>query len=373
MARGRCTSLAGLQDVDRDAWKLSCRRGRDVWGGCRGAHRRRTRRARSSLSRARNHRMQNPLMLASPGGAPPVLSSVRHAVKHSLFAVGYYHYRLSNTAFPGLAVLCYHGVRTSDESVPFSDLHVTKATFEGHCRLISDTCNPISLADFREARHSEQTLPPRSVLVTFDDGYRGVLEHALPLLERHGIPAAVFVSVEPVLDERHFWFDIFSRRRGEAAVLEARTLAYDDWRRLVTSNAAAAEAFESHRPLTSAELTRLAGSPLIEIGAHTLTHPTLAHVSAADQRREIAGSRLALQRVLNKPVTAFAYPYGKVGEDYTAETVSVVADAGFDVAFTTGASYAAPQCDPLQIPRFTMLDTVGEVELAHRLVHSWHA
>ena len=102
-------------------------------------------------------------------------------------------------------------------------------------------------------------------------------------------------------------------------------------------------------------------------------HPTLAHASAADQRREIAGSKLALQRVLDKPVTAFAYPYGKVGEDYTAETVSVVADAGFDAAFTTGASFAAPQCDLLQIPRFTMLDTVGEVELAHRLVHSWHA
>jgi peptidoglycan/xylan/chitin deacetylase (PgdA/CDA1 family) len=317
--------------------------------------------------------MPDPLMLASSGGAAPVLSSVRHALKQSLFAVGYYHHRLSNTAFPGVAVLCYHGVRTSDESVPFSDLHVTKATFEGHCRLLADACNPISLADFREARRSERTLPPRSVLVTFDDGYRGVLEHALPILERHGIPAAVFVSVEPVLDERHFWFDAFSRRRGEAAVLEARALPYDDWRRLVTPSATAAEALETHRPLTSAELTRLAASPFIEIGAHTLTHPTLAHASAADQRREIAGSRLALQRVLNTPVTAFAYPFGKVGEDYTAETVTVVADAGFHLAFTTAASFAVPQGDPLQIPRFTMLDTVGEVELAHRLVHSWHA
>ena len=317
--------------------------------------------------------MPGPVMLASPGGAGPALSSIRHVVKQSLFAVGYYHRRLSSTAFPGPTVLCYHSVRTPEESVPFSDLHVTKPTFESHCRLIADACSPISLAEVREAWRGRRTLPPRSVLVTFDDGYRGVLDHALPILERYGIPAAVFVSVEPVLDERHFWFDTVCRYGGEAAVLQARTLPYDDWRTLVTSSAAAAEACESHRPLTSAELIRLAASPLIEIGAHTLTHPTLAHASAADQRREIAGSRLALQRVLDKPVTAFAYPYGKAGEDYTTETVSVVADTGFDLAFTTAASFAVPEGDPLQIPRFTMLDAVGEVELAHRLVHSWRA
>ena len=317
--------------------------------------------------------MPGPVMLASPGGAGPILSSIRHVVKQSLFAVGYYHHRLSTTAFPGPTVLCYHGVRASDESVPFSDLHVTEATFERHCRLIARACSPISLADLREAWRGHRTLPPRSVLVTFDDGYRGVLDHALPVLERYGIPAVVFVSVEAVLDQRHFWFDTLCRRRGEAAVLQARTLPYDEWRTLAASSADAADASESHRPLRFAELTRLAASPFIEIGAHTLTHPTLAHASAVDQRREIVGSRLALQGVLDRPVTAFAYPYGTFGEDYTTETVSLVADAGFDLAFTTAASFAVPHGDPLQIPRFTMLDTVGEVELAHRLVHSWRA
>jgi hypothetical protein len=62
-----------------------------------------------------------------------------------------------------------------------------------------------------------------------------------------------------------------------------------------------------------------------------------------------------------------------VFEDYTAESVSFVRDARFDLGFTTGASFATVDGDPLQIPRFMMLDTVRDVELAHRLVHSWHA
>ena len=312
--------------------------------------------------------MPNAVML-TPRHAP----WLRRAIKQSLFAVGYYHHRLSASAFPGVAVLCYHGVRRSDDSVPFSDLHVTKATFEQHCRLIANACNAISLSEFREARRNGRDLPRRSVIVTFDDGYRGVLEHALPILERYGIPATVFVSAAPVVERRHFWFDALCRRQGEAAVLKARTLPYQQWRALTEATATALEEIESHRPLTLEELQRLAASPLIEIGAHTMTHPTLALAPVDDQQREIAEGRAALERVLGKRVTAFAYPYGNVFEDYTSETVTLVRDARFDLAFSTGASFATPECDPFQIPRFMMLDAVGDVELAHRLVHSWHA
>src|SRR5262245_19564943 len=166
--------------------------------------------------------MPDAVMLASPGGSPSVRSSVPHAIKRSLFAIGYYHQRLATAVFPGVAVLCYHGIGTADDSTRFSDLHVTDATFERHCRFISDTCDPISLAEFREARQGGRALPPRSVIVTFYDGYRGVLDHALPIIERYAIPAAVFVSAEPVLNGHHFWFDALHRLEGETAVADAR-------------------------------------------------------------------------------------------------------------------------------------------------------
>ena len=73
------------------------------------------------------------------------------------------------------------------------------------------------------------------------------------------------------------------------------------------------------------------------------------------------------------PVDAFAYPYGGLRQDYLPETVGIVREAGFTSAFTTGESFATLDGDPFQIPRFVMLESVGDVELAHRLLHSWHA
>jgi peptidoglycan/xylan/chitin deacetylase (PgdA/CDA1 family) len=306
-----------------------------------------------------------------PRSSEPKLSGVRRSVKRTLYNVGYYHRRLSQLQFPGVAVLCYHGIRAAGEDTPFRDLHVTEKTFESHCRLLAETCNPISVEDFLAARSGARALPVRPVIVTFDDGYRAVLDRALPVLERYRVPATVFTCVEPVLKSRHFWFDVLCRLEGEASVLRARSLPYGDWRVLAQSIDIAAHDFETHRPMTRGELQRLAESPLIEIGGHTLTHPTLARASVVEQRHEVGGCRDTLHDVVNKPIQAFAYPYGDVFHDFLPEAADVVRDTGFSLAFTTREAFATLNGDPFQIPRFMMLEGISDVELAHRLVHSW--
>lgn len=302
-----------------------------------------------------------------------VFGAVRRVVKHTLFSVGYYHQRLAQSGFPGIAILCYHGIRSRiDPRVPFNELHVDPDVFDAHCRLIATACNPISLDDFRGVLESNRPLPPRPVIVTFDDGYRSVLEYGLPSLEQYGIPAAVFVCTEPVLRSQHFWFDTLCRRQGEQAVLDAATIPYQDWRRQKDSMAAPCYEHEKHRPMTVTELRQLAASPLIEIGGHTLTHPALARASVDEQRCEIAGNRTALEELIGKPVNAFAYPFGQIGTHYSPETVAVVRQAGFDMAFTTEPSFVTNHEDTCDIPRFVILDAVTDVELAHRLTHSWH-
>ena len=312
-------------------------------------------------------------MIATQPGAP-MFPAVRRGGKHALFALGYYRRRLSQLEFPGIAILCYHGVRANGrEPAPFKELHVTQQTFEAHCRLLSESCNPISLDDLRAARAGTRALPPRPVLITFDDGYRGVLEHALPALERHNVPAVVFVCAGPVLAGTCFWFDVLCRTSGEAAVLEARGAPYEEWRTLITGFETQAPEWERHRPLTLGELERLAASPLVEIGGHTMSHPTLALTPIDDQSREIVECRHTLQAALHKPIDAFAYPYGSSQQDYTADTAAVVRQAGFSFAFTTGETFGTTTGDPFQIPRFVMLESVDEAELAHRLSHSWLA
>src|SRR5687767_12431597 len=114
---------------------------------------------------------------------------VRRAVKQGLYSARYFHLRLRQSGLPGVAVLCFHGVRgTAAEDVPFRDLHVTRTTLDSVCRAISECCTPIDLETLRDVRRGVRALPPRAVVVTFDDGYRGVLEHGLPVLERYRIP-----------------------------------------------------------------------------------------------------------------------------------------------------------------------------------------
>ncbi len=293
--------------------------------------------------------------------------------KHGMHSTGYYHHRLAQMEFPGVAVLCYHGIRgdgTGD--LPFRDLHVDRNAFEGHCRILRECCSPISAAQLLAAL-SGASLPPRPVLVTFDDGYRSVLDLGLPILEQHEIPAAVFVCVEPIVRCEHFWYDSVCRAHGSEAVAAARRFGTAEWRTLAKATATPAHASDAHRPMTTGELHRLAASPLIEIGGHTMTHLTLALAGIEEQRHEIETCRDAVTALVGKIPAGFAYPYGLRPDDYSAETVTLVAAAGFTCGFSTHEQFASRDCSPFEIPRFVMVDGIDEAELAHRLAHSWHA
>ena len=307
------------------------------------------------------------------GYAAPPLTRVRHAVKRALLSSGYYARRLARLEFPGVAVLCYHSVRGgNDGPLPFNELHVTENTFARHCELISEHCHPISLADLLAARSGARALPARAVLVTFDDGYRAVLDLALPILERYKGPAIVFGCSGPIMRGTHFWFDSVYRSAGEGAVLDGRRAPVAAWLQLVHASQTPASPSERHRPLTVEELKQLAASPLIAIGGHTLSHPTLALMTVEEQRREVEGCRNVLAELVGSPIDAFAYPYGMSRRDYSPDTVSAVGHAGFGLGFTTGQVFAALDCPAYEIPRFVMLDSIDAVELAHRLSYSWH-
>jgi len=292
--------------------------------------------------------------------------------KYGLHSTGYYHHRLTQVEFPGVAVLCYHGIRGDGTgNLPFHDLHVDRSAFEGHCRILRDYCSPISAPQLLAALNGAP-LPPRPVLVTFDDGYRSVLDLGLPLLEQYEIPVAVFVCVEPIVRREHFWYDSMYRARGSEAVAAARRLGTAEWRTMAGATATPAHASDVHRPMTTEELHRLAASPLIEIGGHTMTHLTLAFAGIEEQRSEIETCRDTVTALVGKIPAGFAYPYGLRPGDYSGDTVALVAAAGFKYGFSTYQQFASRDCNPFEIPRFVMVDGIDEAELAHRLAHSWH-
>jgi len=301
------------------------------------------------------------------------LGAVRSHAKALLMSAGHYGRRLAGRRFPGVAVLCYHGVRSDHlpkGAMPLEALHVGQRELSEHCRLIAETCHPIELATFQAAL-AGGPLPPRPVLVTFDDGYRSVLSLALPVLRHFRIPAAVFAISGPIADGRLFWFDAVARLLGKAEVERAKQLPYAAFRELALRHAQTAVVDDPCAPLSVAELRSLAAAPDIAIGAHTVEHPILARAALAEQRAEIVGSRERLEGWLDRPVTTFAYPNGRPGLDYTPETLALLAELGFAAGFNTANGFARPTSPPLEVPRFLMLSGISATELAHRFSYSW--
>jgi peptidoglycan/xylan/chitin deacetylase (PgdA/CDA1 family) len=94
----------------------------------------------------------------------------------------------------------------------------------------------------------------------------------------------------------------------------------------------------------------------MEIGAHTQSHPILARISDDAARSEIFESKRDLEVLTQGEVRYFAYPNGTPCEDYTVRDVKLVAEAGFDAAFSTSWGVVTRDWDQFQIPRFTPWD-----------------
>lgn len=280
----------------------------------------------------------------------------------------------------------------------------------------------------REAVHalSHGQLPQRAVIVTFDDGYADNLQNAKPLLEQYDVPATVFVTAGYVGGEREFLWDALDNvllqprplpgtlrlslggntyewEFGDALEYDEqlyqrhrywhmldrddptprhrlyrhlfqllRQLPSDQHQEVIDKLASWADAETTarptHRVLTQDEVVQLANGRLVEVGAHTMTHPVLSALPTSVQRSEIQQSKTYLEELLGTSVVSFAYPFGS-RTDYTAKTVAAVRNAGFLCACSNYADIVWRGSDPFQLPRILVRDWTGDG--LDRLLRGW--
>jgi peptidoglycan/xylan/chitin deacetylase (PgdA/CDA1 family) len=301
------------------------------------------------------------------------MSGVRNFAKETLWQTRAYALAARVRPWRGVAVLTYHGVRdaTNTRAGTFEELHVRRDVLEGHLRVVRSVGTPISLDDWRRARAGSGSLPPRAVLVTFDDGYRSVQRFALPLLQQFDVPAVCFVCTGPSRAGELLWYDALERANRAAEVEPAKQLPYDEWQRLTSACRTKADPGDERAVLSPDDIAELARHPLVEIGAHTVDHPILARASVTVQHQQIARSLAELRDWTGCEVRAFAYPNGQPDRDFTADTVDIVRSLGCDVAFTTEPRMATSHGAMLECPRFTMLDSMSDARLAQYLTLSW--
>jgi peptidoglycan/xylan/chitin deacetylase (PgdA/CDA1 family) len=269
-------------------------------------------------------------------------------------------------------VVGYHRVVEDYESAARTEmpaLLTSRKMFERHLDTIGRDFQFVSLDEIGSRLRQGIAFDRPVAAITFDDGYRDVYENAFPILDRKGIPAAVFVVTDFV--GRPSWhthdrvyclmakaFTTWENpRRGLTCLLKDMGLRAAEIlppRRETRSACAAAAALlprlsqaeagqlidglhcrvgrdigDAPLPLTWPMLADLQGRG-ITIGSHTKSHAWLARESAERVTDELDGSRHDLERHLGVPVTHFAYPGGQ----FTPPIVEGVARAGYRFAYT---------------------------------------
>jgi peptidoglycan/xylan/chitin deacetylase (PgdA/CDA1 family) len=201
-------------------------------------------------------------------------------------------------------VLMYHAVgerRAPDDPfclfVPQDRLHRQLST------LLSHDWTPLTLD-----RYLRGETPPRSVLLTFDDGFQTMVQEGLPVLRDLGVPATVFL-LPGLLGGTSRWMPEMGCE-----------------------------------PLVDAEGVRELARAGLDIGCHGWDHSSLAGADPETLVRNTTRAARALTKLTDGPARAFAYPYGR----HDARARQAVMDAGFEVAFSTHQGtgrYAIPRVD----------------------------
>ena len=284
-----------------------------------------------------------------------------------------------------LSILIYHRVQARPD--PLFPGEVDRALFERQLRLLKRFYTVLPLPAALQ-RLQDGSLPPRAACITFDDGYADNAEHALPLLQQHGLHATFFIATG-YLNGGQMWNDrvIDAVREAPGATLDLRDLGLDclplaslaqrraaiehvlgklkylpfeqRQRLAVDIRRRAGGAMRTMAPamLTTLQLQRLHAAGM-GIGAHTVSHPILAALSDRAARNDIANGKRELEQLLQAPVSLFAYPNGKAGRDYGPAHVEIVKSLGFTAALATDWGVARPGAglDLFQLPRFTPWD-----------------
>ena len=216
-------------------------------------------------------------------------------------------------------VLMYHMISPHRPGAKFNGLRVTPERFEAQLAWLKR--EGWHLFTISELWEQWDTLPAKSVAITFDDGYADNLHNALPLLAKYDASATIYMVVD-----RHD----------------------RDWSTAKKTHHNTGELAREPK-LNDEELQRLVASGRIEIGSHTLTHINLRTTAADDKRRELVESRRLLQAQTGQAVASFAYPFGIYGD----EDVALAREAGYTTAVTTidGIDTRTPRPDPLQLKR----------------------
>lgn len=281
-------------------------------------------------------------------------------------------------------VLLYHRVC---EMVPdHQQLCISPANFRQQVEHLKESYNILTAEEFHSILAKKRQFPPRSVLLTFDDGYADNFLNALPILQSLNAQAIFYITTGLLDTTTEFWWDSLERVFFESQSLPPeirlrlndslvnlptnssgrRMRAYRELHHhlkyslptqraeiihtLLRSASLPLEGRPANRVMSSAEVQRMAQFPSAVVGAHTHTHTPLRILSYEQRRDDILQSKTILENLTGQSVRNFSYPYG-LKKDYDTESIRLCNELGFSMVSSNFYDQVHTWTDPFQLPR----------------------
>lgn len=286
-----------------------------------------------------------------------------------------------------LRTLMYHGVLPQVTGpAAFGNLFMDLEIFARHLRYLARHFTALSFEDITACFQSGRPFPERALAITFDDGYRSLLTHVLPLARHHRLPITVFVPAGDITEGAALWFDILrvlvddaGRTRqvvrvDEELVIDGRLMRDPEAtfvglsRRILALPAERAERVIAGLRVagwTAHVLERYPEFDLagwdewraavsgggVSIGSHGWTHRNLTLLAPAACEQELRAAKERIELALGRPCRVVAYPYGA----WNAAVADAARRAGYAGGVTTEPGLSASDTSPWALRR----DTVG--------------
>lgn len=265
---------------------------------------------------------------------------------------------------------------------------VTPTAFEAQMQYLVSTAKVIPLQEYVDHVEERKPILNKSIVVTFDDGYKDNLTVASPILQKYGVPATFFIATRYIGADKMKWEDQVSCliRRSEAESISLSLPSNDvsfkigsdkdkfrvidtlvnilghlkQTERLQVLDELSEQAKvkcddQANVIMTWDDVRQLADTPGFSIGSHTVTHQHLTRIPLDDVVFEVTSSKEHLESEIKRPVTLFSYPYG----DFNQGVITAVRSAGYTSAGTIEYGRNSIRSDPFRLKRVLIPNQSG--------------
>lgn len=247
-----------------------------------------------------------------------------------------------------VTVICYHKI------IPDS--------FEKQVKYISKKYNVIDLDMLLKILNGEIKIPPKSLLITFDDGHVNNYK-LLGIFKDYGIKPVIFLTSALIGTKTQFWFKLpFESHKAK----ESLKLISDSERRTYIKQHFGEDQEESHPSALTFPMIREM-LLYVDFQSHTVDHPCLNKCTCEESKYQIEQSKVMIESFTKKKVYAIAYPNG----DYTEREIEISRNLGYQMGFTSKIGFVSSRTAPFEIPRLSINDVNDFHEFILRITGIW--